>query len=328
MYLCVKCQFAAFAHKSTNFEHPLGLFMKIFLRISWIVLSIITGALFLYSAYTKLFPIQAFEYTLTDQAHLPHIVAAITSRFFIGVEFGLGSLILLHLFGKSKWVLKSAFALLVIFSVYLVWLWATAGDKGNCGCFGDTIWMSPSTSLVKNALLLLIIGLLIRYHNGFTYNWVRIAAPTALICAIASAYIFFPIFSRYKIDLNALYTTDKKFAPAADLTKGKYIIAFLSQSCSHCRKAALKMHELKQRNPNIPFYLIIGGTTSDLTDFWKASQAQDLPYTRLAQDPFMKYTHGLFPTILWVNNSMVEADTGYPELTLPVIEKWMATVGN
>ena len=82
---------------------------------------------------------------------------------------------------------------------------------------------------------------------------------------------------------------------------------------------------MKLRNPNIPFYMVIGGTTSDLKDFWKASQAQDLPYSRLAIDPFMKYTHGVFPTILWVNNGKVEADTGYPELTEQVINKWIAS---
>ena len=299
--------------------------MKILYRIFWVILSILTGALFLYSAFTKLYPIQSFEYTLIDQVHLPRIVAAIASRFFIGLEMGLGALITLHLFGKNKWVLKTAFALLVFFSIYLVWLWITAGNNVNCGCFGDAIIMSPSASLLKNGALLIIIGLLIRYHNGFNYKWVKVASLTALLCTIACTYIFFPIVKRYKIDLTALYTSDKNLAPTIDLTKGKYIIAFVSPSCIHCRRAALKMHNMRLRNPNIPFFMVIGGTTSDLNDFWKASNAQDLPYTRLAQEPFMKYTHGLFPTILWVNNGQVEADTGYPELSQPVIEKWMAS---
>ena len=299
--------------------------MNIRYRIFWIILSLLTGALFLYSAFTKLYPIQSFEYTLIDQVHLPRMLAAIASRFFIGLEMGLGALIALHLFGKNKWVLKTAFALLVFFSIYLVWLWITAGNNVNCGCFGDAIIMSPSASLLKNVALLIIIGLLIRYHNGFNYKWVKVASITALLCTIACTYVFFPIVKRYKIDLTTLYTSDKNLAPTMDLTKGKYIIAFVSPSCIHCRRAALKMHEMRLRNPNIPFFMVIGGTTSDLKDFWKASNAQDVPYTRLAQEPFMKYTHGLFPTILWVNNGQVEADTGYPELTQTVIEKWMAS---
>jgi len=298
--------------------------MNIRLRILWITLSLLTGTLFLYSAYTKLFPIQSFEYTMTDQVHLPHIVAAIASRFFIGLECSLGGMIALHFFGRNKWVLKSAFVLLVIFSLYLIWLWATAGDNVNCGCFGDAIVMKPSVSLLKNAGLLAIIGLLIKYHKGLNYKWVNVAAATLLVCTIASTYIFFPIFNRYTIDLTTLYTDNKDFVPAIDLTKGKHIIAFLSPSCIHCRRAALKMHELKQHNPNIPFFMVIGGTNGDLKDFWKASNAQDMPYTRLAEAPFRKYTHNIFPTILWVNNGKVEADVSYPELNQQVIEKWMA----
>ncbi|MFI5141748.1 MAG: MauE/DoxX family redox-associated membrane protein, partial [Bacteroidia bacterium] len=144
--------------------------MKKAYRVLFILLSVATGGLFLYSAYTKLFPIQAFEYTIVEIVHIPLIVASIATRFFIGLEAGLGALLVLHLFGKNKWPLKAAFILLIVFTVYLIWLWITAGNDVNCGCFGDAIWMSPSVSLVKNVLLLAIIALLIRYHNGFTYK--------------------------------------------------------------------------------------------------------------------------------------------------------------
>jgi hypothetical protein len=182
--------------------------------------------------------------------------------------------------------------------------------------------MSPSASLAKNAGLLVVLWLLIRYHRGFEFRWVNLSVATALVVTIVCTFIFFPMFHRYKLDFTALYA-DKSLAPAVDLSKGKYVIAFLSPSCTHCRKAGLKMHNMKLHNAALPFYVVIGGTESDLGDFWKTSNAEDLPHTRLAQDPFMKYTHGLFPTILWVNNGEVEADTGYPELSEIVIEKWM-----
>jgi hypothetical protein len=254
---------------------------------------------------------------------MPSMLAAVAARFFIGLEAGLGALMVFHLFGKSKWPLKAALVLLVIFSVYLIWLWIIAGDNVNCGCFGDAIWMNPSTSLLKNALLLAIIGLLIRYHNGFTYKWARIAAPVIMLAAIVTSYVLCPLFTRHKIDLTAVYTTNKELAPTIDLTKGKHVIAFLSPSCIHCRKAALKMHLMKQKDPAIPFFFIIGGTTSSLKDFFAASQSQDIPYSRLAQPPFMKYTGGVFPLILFVNNGWVEADVDYPQMDQQVIERWM-----
>jgi len=302
---------------------PFDFFMNKIFKILLIFLSIVTGVTFLYSAYTKLFPIQSFEYTMVEFIHLPSTVAAIAARFFTGLEAGLGGLMVLHLYGKNKWVLKAAFALLLAFSIYLVWLWITAGNQVNCGCFGDAIWMSPSASLIKNAVLLAITGLLIRYHKGFEFRWAGIATPTLLICTIALPYILFPLHSRYKMDFKPLYTADTTNVPVIDLSKGKHIIAFLSPSCIHCRRAGLKMHKMKENNPSLPFYLVIGGVKSDLADFWKESNAQNIPYSRLPQEPFMKYTHGVFPTILWVNNGWVEASTNYTDLNQKVIEKWM-----
>src|ERR1035437_4715925 len=148
--------------------------MNKFIRIAFIILSVAVGATFLYSAYTKLYPIQPFEYTMVEFVHLPWMVAAIAARFLVGMEAGLGALIALHLFGKNKWALKTAFLILIIFSIYLISLWITAGNNVNCGCFGDAIWMSPSASLIKNAVLLIIAGLLIRYHKGFSFPWSKI----------------------------------------------------------------------------------------------------------------------------------------------------------
>lgn len=286
-------------------------------------LAFATGGLFLFSAYTKLFPtIQAFEYNIASQTHVHYMTAALAARFFIALEAGFGSLIVIHYFGRGKWVLKASFLLVALFSVYLVWLWIKNGNNQNCGCFGDTIWMRPSTSLIKNAIILTAIGLLIRYHKGISFTYSRWVPAMHLMCTFALTYLVFPIFTHYKLNFTDIYA-DKKYAPTADLTKGKYIIAFVSRSCSHCRKAATIMHTMKEHNPAIPFYLIIGGTDGDLSDFWKDTNAQNLPYSLLADDPFDKYTGGEYPQIMWVNNGQVEANTTYPELDEKVIERWM-----
>jgi len=292
-------------------------------RFLFILLSVAIGALFLYSAWTKLFPIEAFEYTMVEFTHIPLLVAKIAARFFISLEAALGALMVLHLFGKNKWALKTAFGLLVFFSGYLIYLWIKAGNNVNCGCFGDAIWMRPSSSLLKNIILLAIIGSLIRYHNGFNYRWAKITAPLLLVATITTSYIVFPVYEIYKIDLTPIYTSDKNLAPSIDLTKGKHIIAFLNPSCMHCRKAAFIMHKMEENNPSIPFFMVIGGTESDLAGFWKDSQAQNIPYTRLNRDSFLKLTGGVFPQIYWVNNSRVEENTSYPDLSQKLIEEWM-----
>lgn len=288
-----------------------------------ILLAVATGGAFLYSAYTKLFPtIQAFEYNLAGQMELNYMTAAVASRFFIALEAGLGSLIVIHYFGKRNWVLKGAFLLVAVFSVYLVWLWAKRGNNINCGCFGDSIWMRPSTSLAKNAVFLLALWLLIRYHEGLKFAWPNVVPAVHLACTFALTYLVFPVFTHYKLDTRDIYA-DKQFAPGTDLTKGKHIIAFVSRSCSHCRHAANIMREMREQDPQLPFYLIIGDTASGLEDFWGATHAEGIPHTQLADEPFDRYTGGEYPQIIWVNNGWVEANTTYPELKREVIERWL-----
>ena len=71
--------------------------------------------------------------------------------------------------------------------------------------------------------------------------------------------------------------------------------------------------------------MIIGGTDTALHDFWKDSQAEDIPFSRLPDAPFVEYTGGEFPQIIWVNNGWVEANTTYPEMEQKVIEEWYKT---
>lgn len=316
--------------------------MRIFVKSLLILLTVVSGATFMYSAYTKILPIQPFEYTMVEYLHLPWLLAAIAARALVGLEAALGGLMIIHFFGKGKWVPKAAFALLIVFSIYLVALWAVAGNNLNCGCFGDAIWMSPSTSLIKNGVLLLFIGLVIRFHNGFQYKWVNPTAITLFVCTIILPFILFYIQAgepswlrkdRYKADFTALYypvkndtataTIKYPLTPSVDLNKGKHIIAFLSPSCPHCRIAARKMHLMKEHNPSMPFFMVIGGLTSDLADFWKESSAQNIPYMRLDKEPFLKYTGGVFPYIIWVNDGWVEAKSTYNTMNQGEIEKWL-----
>jgi uncharacterized membrane protein YphA (DoxX/SURF4 family) len=292
-------------------------------RLLLVLLSIATGALFLYSAYTKVFPnIQSFEYTIVEFTHIPLMLAKIVARLFISLEAGLGALLVLHFFGKNKWTLKTAFGLLVFFSVFLIFLWIKAGNNINCGCFGDAVWMTPSQSLMKNGLLLIVVGLLIRYGKGFEYRWVNMTALGLVAAATITCYIVFPVYEIYRVNLKPLYT-DAKWAPAIDLAKGKHLVAFVSPSCMHCRQAAIVMRKLNEQDPAIPFYMIIAGVESDLTDFWAATDALSIPHTRLNKDEFLRYTKGVFPQIFWLNNSWVEDNTGYPELDQKLIEKWI-----
>ena len=262
---------------------------------------------------------------MVEYLYLPWLVSAIAARLFIGLEAGIGLLIAANIYGTNKWVLRCSFLLLMVFNLYLIYLWFIFGNNVNCGCFGDAIWMNPSNSLIKNVLIMGAIAILLRYNKGTKGLLPSIAigsvSATSLILPFVLFYISFD--TPGKLDLTPMYVTGKPNVPTIDLRKGKHIIAFVSPSCSHCRNAALKMHEMRLKYPEMPFFMIIGGTTSDLTDFWNASHAQDLPYVRMERDLFMKYTGGVFPVILWVNNGKVETRVSYRDMNEQSINNWI-----
>lgn len=290
-------------------------------KLFFVLLAFVTGAVFLFSAYTKMYPtIQAFEYNIASQAGWPYMAASIAARFFIGLEAGLGSLILFHYFGKNNWVLKAAFLLVTGFTLYLGWVLIKMGNNVNCGCFGNNIWMSPSTSIIKNIVLLAAIGALIKWHKGIT--WSNFIPVVHMICMFSLAYLLIPVFKHYKLNCTDIYAVPK-YAPGQDLAQGRHIIAFVSPECSHCRKASNIIQGMMAKNPSIPFFLVVADTNADLSDFWKETHAENVPHSRLAEEPFDKYTGGEYPQIIWVNNGMVEANTTYPELDQKTIEQWM-----
>lgn len=315
--------------------------MRIVARVALIILALLCGGTFLYSAWTKVLPIQPFEYTMVEYLHFPWLLASVMARLMVGLEATLGGLLVLHLFGKGKMVLKTAIALLVAFSVYLVWLWATAGNDVNCGCFGDAIWMSPSASLIKNAILASVLVVLLKYHHGLEFRYSNKVTTALFFVGLVLPFALFPISSQqpnwlkkgsYKIDFSDLYRpiVDDSAAlkvpypktPEIDVAHGKHVIAFLSPTCEHCRIAARKMALMKRADTSLPFFMIIGGIASDLTDFWKYTNSRNIPYMRLHREPFLRYTGGVFPLIVWVNDGTVEAKSTYNTLNQSELKKW------
>lgn len=307
------------------------------------LLSVGVGSVFLYSAWTKILPIQPFEYTMVEYLHFPWWLAAVAARAMVGLEAALGGLLFLHFYGRRNVVPKLAMALLIIFSIYLIGLWAVAGNDINCGCFGDAIWMSPSASLIKNGILILVLAIIMRFHSGFSFYRQPLVAGALMFIVVVLPFFLFPMTlgaptwlrkDRYKLDLTSLYKpiVDDSDAlkvpypktPSTDLSKGKYIVAFLSPTCEHCRIAARKMVLMKRNDPNIPFFLIIGGIASDLTDFWKTTEAKGkIPWMRLHRAPFLHYTGGVFPYIIWLNDGWVEARSTYNTLNQQSVENWL-----
>lgn len=313
------------------------------IKIFFFLLCAFMGLVFLYSGYTKLYPIEPFEFTFVELGLGGWRLAPFIARFMIGLEFFIGFLLIMGLYIR-RFTIKLTIASLVMFCIYLIFVMATAGNNGNCGCFGTAISMTPLQALIKNVIMIAVCFVIYRFYDGFSFfyentrfkkpgKWLFIllfltgfALPHILNyvdLSYSEAYLTEKEDS-FKLELDSLYKHDKIHQAPESLSKGKHIISFMSLSCPHCRIAAKKFKLIREKNPEISIYLVLNGDYKDLQSFFEDTKARNLDYCVLNGPSFI-YLAGLnLPAIYLVNNSMVEASVNYMELDQAEIEKWLA----
>ncbi|MBC7450928.1 MAG: hypothetical protein H7259_05525 [Cytophagales bacterium] len=167
--------------------------MKNNVPLFW-TLRILVAVLFIFSAATKLMPVESFEKQLVDDGITNWCFAPILAGVIISTEFFLGlALLQNHLFKKI--ILPATAAMLIGFCIYLVYQISTKGNSGNCGCMGQIIPMTPIQALSKNIITLGILGLLFYISPSKNDNQYRFPITILLACfALVFLYIK-PAFS-------------------------------------------------------------------------------------------------------------------------------------
>jgi uncharacterized membrane protein YphA (DoxX/SURF4 family) len=304
-------------------------------KILLFLLSVFTGLIFIYSGYTKLHPIEPFEFTFVDLGIGGWQTAPFLARFLIGLEFLIGILMISGV--RVKQTALITIGTLLMFSVYLIFILIKEGNNGNCGCFGNAIVMTPVQALIKNVFLLVISFMLFKFYEGFDYR--RFGVWLILLFSVASLsmphvlnYVDFDYSASYlvpkenffKLELDSLYKDAKLNVPPKNLKNGKHVLAFMSMSCPHCRIAAKKMRIMKEKNPGLPIYFILNGDNDKIKPFFDDTKARNIKFCILNGKNFV-YLAGLnMPTIYLLNNSVVENKVNYMELDQREVEKWLS----
>jgi len=305
-------------------------------KVVFIFLNILLGAVFVFSGFAKLDPIEPFEYTFVDLGFISWQAAPFVARLLIAFEFLIGVLLIFQ-YNLKKFTYKIGIAVLILFCLYLILLIALVGDKGNCGCFGDAIQMTPLQALIKNGIMLFLFFFLYIVHAGWKLNK---KANIFFTCFIALTVIITPFIlnpialdysevylnkpeNNYKLELDSLYNYATLSVPPKTLSQGKQVIAFMSLTCSHCRYASKKMRIMHERNPEISFYFVLNGNIKNLQSFYEDTGTKDIPHCMLNGRNFVYLSGTTMPAIYLVNNSMVEFHVNYFDLNQEEIEKWM-----
>lgn len=292
------------------------------------IISAVLGCFFLFSAYTKTVPIAYFEYTLKSQLGFPELAAVYAARFFVGLEAGLGLLMLVNIFGRGKWVLKIALGLLLAFTVHLLILYFKLGNDVNCGCMGEDFYMPPLQSIAKNIGLIVLLLLVLkkaRADHSKVQHWLGMALLAILI---ALPFILYPHQDKI-LPLEKLYEDGPGDLSSQNLQKGKQFVCFLSLTCPHCVDAAGKLTEIKKADSSLPIHVIFADYTNDtikadhLANFRKESGFEGIPYSFLTPKTFVELSGGAVPAMFWTEDKKIVRKIGVSDINLKELQLWL-----
>jgi hypothetical protein len=315
-------------------------------RITGLVLLLALAATFIYSAYTKSGvefrgfrlletsnaqnAFDSFQWTFLDLGIKSLTAAGIIARIMVGLELMLGLFLLFHIYLKS-FTYPAIIAVLVVFIIYLLMVIAKQGNAGNCGCFGNQVAMKPLTAIWKNIIMIAVTVVLMFIYPVKPYKYQEYATMGVALVAFCTPFLVnnmytgsAPVAYTKPLNLDLLYQGTP--APQVDLRKGKHIIAFMSLTCPHCKKAAYLLHIIHREHPEIPIYLVIDGPESFKKEFFEETHAGNVPYLYFRHDEEFKELAGPeVPSIYWVNNGKIEYRSAYAyyQLDPKYMEMWM-----
>lgn len=299
-------------------------------RTIGLILLLALAAVFLYSGYTKIGAgsgADPFTWTFIDMGMNSLLWAGVLARVMVGLEFMIAIFLLAHIFLRSV-TYPLTIGILSLFTIYLLILLATKGNVGDCGCFGDEHAMTPVQGIIKNVIMLAVTFALMYLYPVKPYKgqeW--IAVIVAMVC-IVLPFILDPIDAgatpktiNEKIDLTPLYQKEK--VPQVELREGKHIVAFMSLTCPHCRKAAKKFAIIHEHDPELPLYFVLAGNPKNLLSFFKETGSEKVPHI-LFRDPenFLKMAGDAVPAIFFIDNSVKEREANYFQLDPQYMKEW------
>ncbi len=306
-------------------------------RIIGIILLVALSATFFFSAYSKIYSENAFDnfqWTFLDLGVSNVVVAGVIARAMIGFEVMLGLFLLAHIHLR-KFTYRAVIGVLLVFIAYLIIVIVKQGNAGNCGCFGDKLAMTPLEAIVKNIVMILVAIILMYIYPIKPYKFQEYAIMLLCLVAFSAPFVVrnlyigtHPVKYSESLNLDLLYKYESR--PSIDLRKGKHIIAFMSLTCPHCKKAAYLLHVIHREHPEIPVIMVLDGAEEHRKSFFDDTHAKDVPHFFFPHsDDFAKMAGPSVPAILWVNNGVAEYKSKYAyyQLDPAYMSRWAEAGG-
>ena len=271
---------------------------KLVIKLLRIILSIV----FIFSAISKMFAPGLFEITILDQGIIEtREIAAYFGRILIAMELFLGVALLQSNYLKrivlpATLLTLSGFTILLLFSHF-------AGDSNNCGCFGETLKMSPLEAIIKN-IVLIIIGIFVFRSSEKKADKLYIPI-VILIISIGFVFAVTPI--KYYEDLVFSKYIDFENEGRVDLTDGDKLVAVFFIDCEHCMETANDIIALENETSKFQnFYILFAGEESDSVQHFLENANIEHPYLRIPTEDFFELIGNSPPRIYWLQNGEIK----------------------
>lgn len=302
---------------------PVFIFVIVFARktIFITILRLLIGAFFIATAVMKLFSLQSFEIYIYSFNLFNFVMSTFVARAVIAAELLLGALLISKILYKPAWWLTQL--MLLGFTMLLAYTAIFRHDT-NCHCMGDIVQMSPSWSIVKNVIVMLLL-LLVRKESDYTFKGKVAVGIALLVAALGVPYALYPmdaIYNRFEKGDTAwnaaqfdLLMQDSLVQPL-HLEKGKHLLGFLSSECGFCQNSAVKLHNIFVNNQldSTAIQMFIFGSTTSVQHFQESTETEGYSYVLV--DPYVAIaiTQGAFPVYVLLQDGKVQQVLNVREL--------------
>lgn len=294
------------------------------------IIAIIIGIFLLFSALSKTQPISTFISTIYNQLPLQFTYVTLLAQFIVSLEAALGVMLIMGLLGKRRWVLWVTQILFIVFTGFVIYLWNKDGDQADCGCLGEWIKLTPIETFIKNIVLIILTTLLLFKYKPAEGSSRYIFTYVILVILFFYTILFYPA----ELDVDRLYAQDNKDnhptlinGAQPDIREGKYILSFLSFTCSHCKTAAKMLSGFYNTDSKLPIIFVFNEKSKNDIEkkesFFSELPNKDVPYMFIDSENFVFLAGQSVPSIYLISDKEIDKKyDNYSKMTLEELQDW------
>lgn len=272
------------------------------LKITLLCVKILLGLTFILSAVTKMLSIDQFEIYVYSFGFFSMNVAFFLARLCIAGEFLLGVGLISNI--CNRLTVTTTLVVLLLFTIFLSYT-ALIGRTDSCQCFGTFVEISPTHSIIKNAILIFFTLLVFKVPSfqwrPQWYLWlIAIVAPFAAVFILSplDSWIFHEKGANYNEKIYAEQIVVSEPYSLAHLSEGRKLVAFVTPKCPYCKMAMQKINTFQKR------YALDSSSIVYVAPRSMDTVPVDYHLLYLEDELFLRFTYGERPLLLLLDRGV------------------------